>query len=74
MWMCFNLTLVDDSIVEADEIVVVSLTSSDLTVSNNQLNVTIQDNDGKIYSCLQQKYSIGGTPYKWNLRYKRSFQ
>lgn len=45
--ICFDLTIVDDNIVEASEIVFVSLLSNDSAVLvPSEVNVTIQDNDG----------------------------
>ena len=55
--MCFNLTIIDDSVVESDEVVVIVLTSDDLSVTipanSSQLYVTITDNfnDGEFLSC-----------------------
>lgn len=46
--MCFNLTIIDDSIVESSEVVVILLTSDDLSVTvpanGSQSTVTIMDN------------------------------
>jgi hypothetical protein len=48
---CFNLTILDDTLVEANETFSVQLTSIDgqvmATPPGGLLNVTILDNDGK---------------------------
>ena len=49
---CNVLLITDDNIVEAYEVVFISLSSKDSAVvlsgEAQQLNITIQDNDGKI--------------------------
>ena len=51
MPLCFELLITDDNIVEASEVVFISLSSNDSAVlvssEAQQLNITIQDNDGK---------------------------
>lgn len=46
---CFNISIIDDSIVEPNQSFMVILSSSDtnVTIDNQQLLVTIIDNDGK---------------------------
>lgn len=50
--ICFNLTVTDDSVVEETELVIVSVSSTDLAVTipedASQLNITIRDDDSKI--------------------------
>ena len=49
--LCFELLITDDNIVEASEVVFISLSSADSAVvvssDGQQLNITIEDNDGK---------------------------
>ncbi len=61
--MCFNLTVVEDVIVEENELFFVSLSSQDSAVripgDANQLNITLVDNDCKyktffLVTCLNK--------------------
>ena len=49
--VCVNISIMDDSTLESDEVFTVRLTSSDVDVvigSIQEANVTISDNDGKM--------------------------
>ena len=49
--MCFDLAVVEDTVVEESEVVLVSLSTEDSAVripgEGNKLNITIVDNDSK---------------------------
>ena len=56
--MCFDLTVMEDSIVEEDELVIVSLSSEGSAVrippQADQVNITIVDNDSKHFVALRE--------------------
>lgn len=58
--LCFELEIIDNDVVEASEVVFIALSSDDSAVlvssEAQQLNITIQDNDGKITSESRNMY------------------
>ena len=59
--MCFLLTIIDDSVVESNEVVIISLASDDLSVTipanGSQLTVTLLDNfnDGRLITLSEHQ-------------------
>lgn len=55
-WKCFNITIIDDSIIEDTEFFRLSLisTSDNVTVLSSRATVFLRDNDGR-YECTEFK-------------------
>ena len=57
--MCFNLTVIEDNMVEENEVFFVSLMSEDsavkISTETNRINITIVDDDCKL-RCMETQY------------------